>query len=77
MSIRIPLRLYEDARSGVHAWVCETDWCRLWLVLSPALHRGFSGEGQVLHALAADDWQDRVDELTRALETRFDRESRF
>ncbi|MFH1299669.1 MAG: SWIM zinc finger family protein [Planctomycetota bacterium] len=55
--------LYADEGSGVHAWVGETDWCRFWLVLSPALQRGFSGEGQVLDSLVRDDWQERVDSI--------------
>lgn len=53
--------LYADENSGVHAWVGETDWSRFWLVLSPTLQRGFSGEGQLLDSLANDDWQERVD----------------
>jgi len=53
--------LYADEESGVHAWVAETPWARFWLVLSPTLQRGFSGEGQVLESLARGQWQDRVD----------------
>lgn len=59
--------LYADESSGVHAWVGETDWCRFWLVLSPALQRGFSGEGQVLDSLVSEDWQERVDSLLELL----------
>ena len=55
--------LYADDVAGVHAWVGETDWARFWLVLSPALQRGFSGEGQVLDSLAHDNWQERVEPL--------------
>ena len=59
--------LYADECSGVHAWVGETDWCRFWLVLSPALQRGFSGEGQLLDSLVHDDWQERVDAILELL----------
>lgn len=61
------VNLYVDNDAGVHAWVAETDWCRFWLVLSPALHRGFSGEGQVLESLVDDGWQDRVDSVRDVL----------
>lgn len=55
--------LYADDESGVHAWVVTTPWARFWLVLSPTLERGFSGEGQVLKSLARGQWQDRVDSV--------------
>lgn len=64
--------LYADEASGVHAWVVELPWARFWLALSPALQRGFSGEGQVLDSLTRGRWQDRVDlvrDLLSAKET--------
>jgi hypothetical protein len=59
--------LYADHTSGVHAWVAETPWARFWLVLSPLLQRGFSGEGQVLESLARGNWQKRVDAVQAIL----------
>ncbi|MBN1909143.1 MAG: SWIM zinc finger family protein [Pirellulales bacterium] len=53
--------LYEDEESGVHAWLAELPWARFWLVLSPTLQRGFSGEGQVLGSLARGRWEDDFD----------------
>jgi len=55
--------LYADEESGVHAWSVDMPWARFWLVLSPTLQRGFSGEGQVLESLARGRWQDRVDSV--------------
>jgi hypothetical protein len=59
--------LYADDESGVHAWMAETPWARFWLVLSPTLQRGFSGEGQVLESLARSQWQDHVDSVCNLL----------
>jgi hypothetical protein len=59
--------LYADEESGVHAWVGDSQWARFWLVCSPALHRGFSGEGQVLQPLANEGWQDLVASIRDAL----------
>lgn len=59
--------LYVDDNSGVHAWVGETDWARFWLVLSPTLQRGFSGEGQVLESLADEQWVQRIDSIRNLL----------
>lgn len=55
--------LYSDPESGVHAWLGEAESLRYWLVLSPELYRGFSGEGQVLSTLASGDWDDRIETL--------------
>lgn len=54
------VHLYADPDSGVHAWLGEAEALRYWLVLSPELYRGFSGEGQTLSVLATGDWEDRV-----------------
>ena len=59
--------LYADDPSGVHAWVGDSEWARFWLVCSPALQRGFSGEGQVLESLASEGWQDLVEPIRDAL----------
>ena len=46
------LKIYGDAESGVTAWVLALEGARFELLLSPEAGRGFSGEGQVLSALA-------------------------
>jgi hypothetical protein len=46
------LRVHADETSGGSAWELVFDEARFHLVLSPDVRRGFSGEGQVLTALA-------------------------
>ena len=57
--------LYSDDESGVHGWVADLPWARFWLILSPELYRGFSGEGQALVALAQGGWEQQVDAALR------------
>lgn len=52
------LRVYADEASGASAWELVLDEARFHLVLSPEVRRGFSGEGQVLTALAGGQWAD-------------------
>ncbi|MBO0684575.1 MAG: SWIM zinc finger family protein [Candidatus Dormibacteraeota bacterium] len=40
---------------GPSAWELELPGARFWLVLSPSVYRGFSGEGQALEALADEE----------------------
>ena len=47
------LQVWGSAHSGVSAWVLTFPGGRFTLLISPELHRGFSGEGQVLDHLAA------------------------
>ncbi len=63
LSIADEISFWSDADSQTSAVTVETMVGRLWLVLSPALQRGFSGEGQVLEALAENEWQTLVDDL--------------
>lgn len=51
------LRVWEDPGSGTSAWELNFDVGRMFLVLSPEIYRGFSGEGQNLRTLALDDWE--------------------
>jgi SWIM zinc finger len=48
----VELEVYSNG-NGATAWRMETPDARLFVVLSPEPSRGFSGEGQALHALAA------------------------
>ncbi len=63
LSIADEVSFWSDADSQTSAVTVDTMIGRLWLVLSPAMHRGFSGEGQVLTALAENEWQTLVDDL--------------
>ena len=63
LSIADEISFWSDADSQTSAVTVDTMIGRLWLVLSPAMHRGFSGEGQVLTALAENEWQTVVDDL--------------
>ena len=49
------------------SWFCELGGLQFLLVLSPGLHRGFSGEGQVLPRLADPAWQNAVDQVRASL----------
>lgn len=49
------------------AWNLQFATGRLLLLLSPELYRGFSGEGQVLQALAAGQWKNSIDQVRAAL----------
>jgi hypothetical protein len=51
------LRIYGDPVTGASAWELAFDDCRLHLVISPEVWRGFSGEGQALQSLASTDWE--------------------
>lgn len=63
LSIADEVSFWSDAGSQTSAVTVDTVVGRLWLVLSPAMQRGFSGEGQVLTALAENEWQTLVDDL--------------
>jgi hypothetical protein len=63
LSIADEVSFWSDVDSQTSAVTVDTMVGRLWLVLSPAMHRGFSGEGQVLTALAEKEWQTIVDDL--------------
>jgi hypothetical protein len=68
------LRVYADESSGASAWELVLDEARFHLVLSPDVRRGFSGEGQVLTALAGGQWADVLPRIRASLrwETRVD-----
>lgn len=55
--------LWSDASSQTSAVSVECEVGRFWTVLSPALHRGFSGEGQVLETLACDGARQVADRM--------------
>ncbi|GAA5508668.1 hypothetical protein [Novipirellula caenicola] len=55
--------LWSDENSGVFAVSIELEIGRFWFVLSPAMHRGFSGEGQLLQTLTSDQAVQIADEI--------------
>jgi SWIM zinc finger len=61
------LRLYADEESGASAWELVLDEARFHLVLSPDVWRGFSGEGQVLAALAGGQWAEVLPRVRASL----------
>jgi hypothetical protein len=54
------LRIWSDDSSGVSAWEAVFDAGGFFVLISPELYRGFSGEGQVLQQLATGDWEDAL-----------------
>jgi hypothetical protein len=53
----------DEEESDVTGWQIVTKAGSLWLVLSPELQRGFSGEGQASELLAACDWRSQFDRV--------------
>ncbi|MGH1364309.1 MAG: SWIM zinc finger family protein [Calditrichia bacterium] len=51
------LRIWYDSSSLVSGWEVSFNEGRFFLVISPELYRGFTGEGQNLFALADSNWQ--------------------
>jgi hypothetical protein len=78
------LRIWADDTAGTSAWEVMFPTGRFFLMISPDLYRGFSGEGQVLHKLAMKQsketlnavrahltWQDQVNSQEIADRTGF------
>ena len=63
------LRVYDDIDTGVSAWEYRADCARMLVLLSPEVHRGFSGEGQLLGELSGNKWQDVLDSIQSQLST--------
>ncbi|HWB00881.1 MAG TPA: SWIM zinc finger family protein [Pirellulales bacterium] len=61
------LRLWADDESGVTGWEVLLKAGRFFLLLSPEVFRGFSGEGQALSQLAGDRWQAALPQVQAAL----------
>jgi hypothetical protein len=51
------MRVHADEVTGASAWVLVFDDSRFHLALSPEVWRGFSGEGQALDSLVAEEWK--------------------
>jgi hypothetical protein len=79
------MRIYRDSGSGTAAFEVDLEAGRFFLLLSPEVYRGFSGEGQLLEALAGADrdaaiarvraqlaWQNEIDPAGLAAATGLD-----
>ena len=62
------LRVWANDDTGVTGWEVLLKSGRFFLMLSPEVYRGFSGEGQVLAQLASTHWQDALPSVQGALE---------
>ncbi len=54
------LRIWADDDAGTSGWEVVFPTGRFFLMISPELYRGFSGEGQVLEKLAAGGWKEAL-----------------
>ncbi len=61
------LRIWSEDDSGVSAWEVVFDAGSFFMLISPELYRGFSGEGQVLDKLATGDWKSGLDTVRAQL----------
>jgi hypothetical protein len=57
-----------DPKSKTSGWQILTPFGSLFLLVSPELYRGFSGEGQLLEKLAGDDWEAALPEVQSQLD---------
>jgi hypothetical protein len=61
------LRIWSNDETGVSGWEVLLKAGRFFLLLSPEVNRGFSGEGQALEKLAGNRWQAALVRVERAL----------
>jgi hypothetical protein len=61
------LRVYSEPATQTSAWELVFPEARFFLVLSPEVWRGFSGEGQVLNDLASTEWESTLPRVRAAL----------
>jgi len=61
------MRVWSDSDTGVSGWEFLFDVGRLFLLISPELYRGFSGEGQVLERLATGGWEESLSHVQAQL----------
>ncbi|MEZ6042928.1 MAG: SWIM zinc finger family protein [Planctomycetaceae bacterium] len=51
------LKIWYDEAAGTSGWQLQLESGRMFILVSPELNRGFSGEGQMLSRLAAGQWE--------------------
>ena len=61
------LRIYGDEEGGTSCWELLLPEARFYLLLSPDVWRGFSGEGQVLASLAGNTHEKHLAKIEKAL----------
>ena len=61
------LRIWYDVISGTSGWEIINDIGRFFLMISPELYRGFSGEGQILEKFAVGNWQKALPDVQAQL----------
>jgi len=61
------LRIWADDDVGTSAWEITFRTGRFFLMLSPEVYRGFSGEGQALETLGAGRWQEALPKIRAQL----------
>ena len=62
------LVVWLEPASGVSGWQMITSAGSFFLLLSPNVYRGFSGEGQLLAKLATEDWRSALPAVQRLLD---------
>lgn len=67
MKKAIQLRIWYDETTDVSAWEVTFEHARFFLMISPEVYRGFSGEGQNLIKLASNDWQETLTQVRAQL----------
>ncbi|MEX0867299.1 MAG: SWIM zinc finger family protein [Pirellulales bacterium] len=61
------VRVWADDDAGTTAWEVTLRAGRFFLMLSPEVYRGFSGEGQALNQLAGDRWKQALPAVQKQL----------
>ncbi len=54
------IKIWSNDKNTLCAWDIEYENVRFFLLLSPEIYRGFSGEGQILESLATNCWQTTI-----------------
>jgi SWIM zinc finger len=62
------LRIHCEPQGPTSTWELVLDDARFHLVLSPEVWRGFSGEGQALESLSAENWRGVLPRVRAALQ---------
>jgi hypothetical protein len=61
------LRIWAEEESQTSGWEVQFDIGRFFLMVSPEVYRGFSGEGQVLEKLATGQWEEALPQVQAQL----------
>lgn len=62
------MTVWYDETAQVSAWDLEFDVGRFFLLISPEVYRGFSGEGQMLSRLALGQWEEALPGVVESLQ---------